>query len=72
MSSWWNNKTMSDGSNRSFDPKKVRGKAAAYADSRTKYNRDDPKWDAFYRGYLSGYLTSQREKFANIRLRLKQ
>lgn len=72
MTSWWNSKTMIDGSNRKFDPAKARGKAAAYADSRTKANRTDPKWDAFYRGYLSGFLASQREKFAEIRLKLKQ
>lgn len=72
MSSWWNTKFMSDGTNKQFDPAKVRGKAAAYADSRTKCNRSDNRWDAFYRGYLSGYLTSQREKFAILRLKLKQ
>lgn len=65
MSSWWNAK------DRKFKPGMVRGKAAAYADSRTKFNRDDPRWDAFYRGYLSGYLASQREKFATLRLRVK-
>lgn len=65
MSSWWNDKT------RKFDPKAVRGKAAAYADSRCK-DRKSPIWDAFYRGFLSGYLKSQREKFAVIRLKLEQ
>lgn len=72
MSSWWNQKFMGDGTNRRFDPAKVRGKAAAYADNRTKYNRADPRWDAFYRGYLSGYLVCQREKFALIRLKVKK
>lgn len=66
MSSWWNAK------DRQFNPKLVRAKAAAYADLRCKNNRDDPKWNIFYRGFLSGYLASQREKFAIIRLKLKQ
>lgn len=65
MTSWWNDKQ------RTFKPGMVREKAALYADNRCKFNRDDPRWEAYYRGYLSGYLTSQRNKFAALRVALR-
>lgn len=71
MSSWWNTPVKSDGSNREFKEESARGKAAVYAD-KVVADRSVPLWKLVYMAYLAGYLKSQREKFANIRLQLKQ
>lgn len=65
MSSWWNDP------DRKFKEETARGKAAVYAD-KIAGDRKYPMWKLVYMAYLSGYLKSQREKFALIRLKLKQ
>lgn len=71
MYSWWNNPKNSDGSDRKFNPETARGKAAIYAD-KVVGTRKYPMWKLVYMAFLAGYLKSQREKFAIIRLKLKQ
>lgn len=69
-SSWWNDPLNSDGSLREFKEETARGKAAKYAD-KVVGTRRLPLWKLVYMAYLAGYLKSQREKFASIRLKVK-
>ena len=70
MASWWNNPLKSDGSKREFKEDSARGKAAAYADKLVG-SRKFPLWKLIYMAYLAGYLRSQREKFAELRIKLR-
>lgn len=61
---------MSDGTKREFKEDSARGKAATYADKVIR-TRKLPLWQLVYMAFLAGYLKSQREKFAELRLRIK-